>query len=148
MGSTPNPLARLHRHADTAGAAASTLCMIHCLLTPVILSVFPGIVSYLPGDAWFHRILAAGILLLGGAAFLPGLRLHRKLFLLAPIAAGMALILFVAWSGESLSEHVEVMLSIAGSLLLITAHLLNRSFCHACRTCSDHGHPCATTRVS
>ncbi|HMG01775.1 MAG TPA: MerC domain-containing protein, partial [Edaphobacter sp.] len=63
--------AHLRSHADLAGATASGICLVHCLLTPFLISLFPGLVPYLPGDAWFHRALAAGILLLGGAAFAP-----------------------------------------------------------------------------
>jgi hypothetical protein len=147
MGATPTPLARLHRHADVAGVTASTLCLIHCLATPIIVSVFPDVVPYLPGDAGLHRLLAVGILLFGLAGFLPGYRLHRRKPLLALIAAGVALILVVAWNGESLNRALELVLSVTGSLLLVTAHLLNRSFCRQCRSCSDPAHACATTAI-
>jgi hypothetical protein len=138
--------APLRRHADLAGAAASGVCLLHCLLTPVALSLFPSLISYLPGDAWFHRVLAAGIILLGGAAFVPGYRLHRQRPLLALIAFGMALILTVAWSGETLGRPAELGLSISGSLMLVTAHLLNRSFCKQCHHC-EKSDECHTTGV-
>jgi hypothetical protein len=127
----------LRRYADLAGAAASGLCLIHCLLTPVVISLFPEIIPYLPGDAWFHRALAVGIVMLGAAAFAPGYRIHRRHSLLAIIGVGMSLILIVAWTGESLNEKAELILSVPGSLMLVTAHLLNHSFCRQCRRCKD-----------
>jgi hypothetical protein len=136
--------APVRRHADLAGAIASGVCLLHCLVTPVALSLSPSLVSYLPGDAWFHRVLAGGIVLLGAAAFVPGYRIHRQRPLLALIAIGMALILTVAWSGESLSRLAELGLSISGSLMLVTAHLLNRSFCRQCHRCHDED-TCHTT---
>jgi hypothetical protein len=147
MGTMPNPLARLHlhRHADLAGVTASTVCLIHCLLTPVVISLFPDVIPYLPGDASFHRLLAVSILLFGLVGFLPGYLIHRRKPLLALIAAGVAFILVVAWSGEGLNRTLELVLSVTGSLLLVTAHLLNRSFCRQCRSCADQAQPCATT---
>lgn len=138
--------AHLRRHADLAGAAASTLCLVHCLLTPVVISFFPSILPYLPGDAWFHRMLAAGILLLGATAFIPGYRLHRRKALLGLVVIGMLLILAVAWMGQAIHPLQELSLSIPGSLLLVAAHLLNRSFCRQCHTCEDTSH-CHTTNL-
>lgn len=121
--------------------------MVHCLLTPVVISLFPDIVPYLPGDAAFHRWLAIGIVLIGFAGFVPGYRQHRRKSLLALIAAGMCLILFVAWRGERLYLAVELVLSISGSMLLVTSHLLNRSFCSQCRSCNEAPSKCHTTEV-
>lgn len=137
----------LRHHADFAGAAASGVCLIHCLLTPVLISLFPGIIPYLPGDAGFHRALAISIVMLGTAAFVPGYRLHRRKFLLALIGMGISLILIVAWSGESLDRTLELILSVSGSLMLVVAHLLNRSFCRQCRSCSD-AVACKTTDLT
>lgn len=147
MGTFATSTAHLRRHADLAGATASGLCLVHCLLTPIAISVFPNLVSYLPGDAWFHRALAAGIVLLGAAAFVPGYRIHRRKLLLALVATGIALILTVAWTGESMNRETELALSIPGSLMLVTGHLLNRSFCRQCHSCDD-SEACNTTGLS
>jgi hypothetical protein len=145
---TITSISRLHRHADLAGATASTVCLVHCLLTPVAISLFPDVIPYLPGDAWFHRLLAISIVLLGVAGFVPGYRLHRRRPLLALVAAGITLILVVAWSGEGLDRTLELVLSVTGSLLLVAAHLLNRSFCRQCRACSDSADSCHSTHVA
>lgn len=65
--------AYVRRHADLAGAAASGVCLVHCLLTPVLISLAPDLLPYLPGDVWFHRTLAVGIILLGAVAFFPAI---------------------------------------------------------------------------
>jgi hypothetical protein len=139
--------AQLRRHADVAGATASGFCLVHCLLTPLVISAFPGILPYIPGDAWFHRLLALGIVLLGAVAFVPGYRIHRRKSLLLLIGAGMSLILVVAWAGESRHGAAELALSIAGSLMLVTAHLLNRSFCRQCVSCNT-ATACQTTKIN
>ncbi len=138
--------AHLHGHADLAGAAASTLCLIHCLLTPVAIGFFPAVFAYLPGDTTFHRLLAAILVLVGAVSFIPGYRLHRRKPILAMIATGIPLILIVAWKGDSLGWE-ELVFSVAGSLLLVAAHLLNRSFCHQCLACIQVGEACRTTTL-
>jgi hypothetical protein len=147
IGIASTSLARFHRHADVAGATASAVCMVHCLLTPVVISLFPDIIPYLPGDALFHRLLAVGIVLLGFAGFVPGYMVHRRKPLLALIGTGMCLILAVAWSGESLNRTLELVLSVGGSMLLVTAHLLNRSFCRQCRLCKEESGKCHATEI-
>jgi len=121
--------------------------MVHCLLTPVVISLFPDIIPYLPGDTSFHRWLAIGIVLFGFVGFVPGYMVHRRKPLLALIGIGMSLVLLVAWKGESLHLAMELVLSIGGSMLLVTAHLLNRSFCRQCRTCKEEPSNCHTTEV-
>jgi hypothetical protein len=121
--------------------------MVHCLLTPIVISLFPEIIPYLPGDASFHRWLAVGIVLLGFAGFIPGYIVHRRKPLLALIGIGMALILVVAWKGENFNLALVLLLSVGGSMLLVTAHLLNRSFCRQCRTCKEAPDHCHTTEV-
>jgi hypothetical protein len=139
--------AHLRRHADLAAATASGICLVHCLLIPITISLFPGMLPYLPGDVWFHRILSLGIVLLGVVAFVPGYRIHRRKSLLFLVAVGVALILTVAWSGKWLSAAMELALSIPGSLMLVTAHLLNRSFCRQCLSCHTSD-TCRTTSIS
>ena len=138
---------RFHRHADVAGATASVVCMVQCLLTPVAISLFPDLIPYLPGDTSFHRWLAIGIVLFGFAGFVPGYRVHRRKPLLALIGAGMCFILIVAWNGESLNRTLELVLSVGGSTLLVAAHLLNRSFCRQCHLCKEVPGNCHTTKV-
>jgi hypothetical protein len=132
-------MAQLRRHADFAGTLASGICLVHCLLTPIVISFFPNILPWLPGDAWFHRALAFGILLIGAAAFAPGYKIHRRSLPLALVGAGISLILLVAWYGDALSHAAELALNIPGSMLLVTAHLLNRSFCLSCAPCHTSG---------
>ena len=133
------PLAMPHarRHVDYAGAAVSGLCLVHCLLTPIAVSSFPSFVRWMPGDRTVHRILACVILLLGAAAFLPGYKVHRQPMVLALVAIGTSIVLTVAWCGETFSLLAEICLSVSGSLALITAHLLNRSFCDSCAVCEQ-----------
>lgn len=127
----------LRRHADHAGTAASALCAVHCLLTPLLAGFYPAFLRLLPGDALFHRTLAVAIVIAGAIAFIPGYRLHRRLWPAALALLGITFTLAVAWFGESMPSMLELFVSIPGSVMLVTAHIANRTFCRRCETCKD-----------
>ncbi|MEA2259657.1 MAG: hypothetical protein QOJ51_2482 [Acidobacteriaceae bacterium] len=119
--------------ADMVGMGLSGLCMLHCLVFPLLVSFAPAILRELPGDDVTHRALAIGIALAGGLAFRSGYKVHRKGWILALFLLGIAMISAAAALGEpGLSAYGEAGITVCGSLLLITAHSCNRSFCHSC----------------
>ena len=123
---------------DRLGIAASSACAVHCVLTPVIVAFFPAITNFLPGGEVIHRILAIVIVSMGAMAFLSGYRIHRRKRVLFLMATGMALVLTTATWGEYISSWmVEAGITLLGSTLLITAHVLNRSFCRNCGLCES-----------
>jgi hypothetical protein len=125
--------------ADMVGMGLSGLCMVHCLVFPLIVSFSPSILRELPGDDVTHRVLAIGIALAGGLAFRSGYKVHRKGWILALFLLGIALISAAAALGEAvLSAYGETGITVCGSLLLITAHWCNRSFCNSCAVDSCH----------
>ena len=135
--------ARLVRaKADLIGISLSGLCMVHCLVFPLLVSFAPAILRELPGDDVTHRTLAIGIALAGGLAFHSGYKLHRKRWILALFLLGIVLISAATAVGEPrLSAYGEAGITVCGSLLLITAHWCNRSFCHSCAVDTCHQQP-------
>jgi hypothetical protein len=131
--------------ADMVGMGLSGLCMLHCLVFPLLVSFAPAILRELPGDDVTHRALALGIALAGGLAFRSGYKVHRKGWILALFLLGIALISAAAALGDSvLSGFGEAGITVCGSLLLITAHWCNRSFCQSCAVDSCHQDSSAT----
>ena len=120
--------------ADSVGIWASTLCLIHCLLTPVVLSLSAVSAHFLPSEERTHRVLAVAIAMLGTIALVKGYRSHRKARVPLLMAAGLALIFGGAWWGDRLPSHaVEVGITFIGSGFMIAAHRLNHTFCRNCR---------------
>jgi hypothetical protein len=128
---------QIRRHVDHAGAAMSVLCAVHCLLTPLLAGFYPALLRLLPGDAVFHRTLAVVIVVAGTAAFVPGYRIHRQMIPAVLAVLGIASTLAVAWYGDGLTRALELGVSIPGSMLLVAAHLTNRTFCRRCEACKD-----------
>ena len=130
---------------DAIGVGASTLCMIHCVLTPILLAFAPAMAHFLPGGEFVHRSLAYVITGVGVLAFRAGYAVHRRKSVLLLLLAGIAAITVGAYAVPLLPSHLwEIAITVAGSALLITAHFRNRTMCRSCRTCSaptENGRP-------
>ena len=112
----------------------SARCFVHCVLTPVVLSMFAVSAHYMPSEEKIHRALAVAVAAIGAFAILSGYRKHRRARVLWLMGAGLALIFAGAYWGDLLPSHgAEVMTTLAGSSLMIAAHLFNHTFCRKCR---------------
>ena len=124
---------------DSLGSATSLLCLVHCVLTPVILALSPTLATLLPGNNTTHQVLIFFVVSLGLLAFLSGYRRHRRKLVLLPMSAGIFLVACGAF-GESYlhSALCESLATMTGSALLVLAHGINRSFCHRCVKCAEN----------
>ncbi|WP_263379998.1 MerC domain-containing protein [Granulicella paludicola] len=123
--------------SDRLGIWASGLCVVHCVLTPVLLSMSAVLAHLLPSEEGTHRTLALLVSLLGCLALVKGFRAHGRRLIPCLMAAGLACIFFGAFAGDHLAAHwEEVAITCAGSALMIAAHRLNHTFCRRCSCAS------------
>ena len=121
---------------DRLGIIASTACFIHCLLTPVILSLSAVYAHFLPTEEHTHRILAVTVTLVGALAIGSGYRRHRKPVVLWLMAVGLVLIFAGAFYGDLLPSHwAEITVTMMGGACMIAAHRKNHTFCGRCNRC-------------
>src|ERR1700749_3805649 len=90
---------------DRVGVWTSALCVVHCLLTPVLLSMSAVFVHFLPSEERVHRTLALLIAMGGAIALLRGFRLHRRARVICLMGGGLACIFFAAFRGDHLPSH-------------------------------------------
>lgn len=122
--------------ADNLGIWASALCVVHCIATPILLSMSVVFVHLIPGEEKTHRTLAVGIAALGAIALAKGFRTHGRRRILGIMTTGLAFIFAGAFYGDRLPSHgYEVAVTMTGSLLMIAAHRMNHTFCKACTRC-------------
>jgi uncharacterized membrane protein YfcA len=122
--------------ADQIGVWASSLCVVHCLLTPVLLSISAVSAHFLPSEERTHRTLAVVIAAIGATALFRGYRKHRSSRVLLLMVTGLVFIFGGAWWGDHLPSHTaEVLVTLIGSGLMISAHRMNHTFCRDC-SCS------------
>jgi hypothetical protein len=110
---------------DAAGAALSSLCLIHCLAVPLLALAMPALVvasGHDHGhDHLLHLMLIAVALPVSAFAFWRGLRQHGHA---RPVILG--LVGFVLMLTGAFAHGLSVQaLTIAGGLLVAAAHLLN-----------------------
>src|ERR1700756_919021 len=119
--------------AGQLGIWASTLCIVHCIVTPVVLSLSVVSAHFLPSEERTHRTLALLIAMLGVFALIKGYRRHRRLRVVLFMGVGLASIFAGAYWGDRLPSHVtEVVITFVGSCFMIAAHRLNHTFCNDC----------------
>jgi uncharacterized membrane protein YfcA len=121
---------------DRVGMVASAACFIHCLLTPIVLSLLAVYAHFLPSEEHTHRVLAVFVAVIGALSLLIGYRKHKRLSVLFLMAAGLLAIFAGAFYGDRLPSHwAEVLVTLSGSLCLICAHQRNHTFCRSCEDC-------------
>ena len=123
--------------ADKLGIWASALCVVHCVVTPVLISVSAVFAHFIPGEEKTHRTLAIGVAALGAIALIKGFRTHGRRRILGLMGLGLSFIFAGAFYGDRLPSHgYEVAVTMTGSALMIWAHRMNHTFCSDCRRCT------------
>ena len=107
---------------DQLGAMCSGLCIVHCLVTPIILAVgASGIVATIFTTELFHQLLVIPVLVL---LLLTLIQTYKERAVSVHIligVVGMSLLI----AALVLNEQYEEMLTIIGGVLLITYHVFN-----------------------
>ena len=117
---------------DNLGITISSVCAIHCLLLPAIFIIAPY--SFLASHE-FHEALIYFILPCAAVAFILGCRKHGDVKVaimgtLGVILLASSLLFHEIFHAEEHSEElITVLITIAGSLMLILSHLRNRKLC-------------------
>lgn len=107
---------------DRTALAASTACLVHCLLLPITLAALPALDASIDAKPWFHRVLLLLIVPTSGFALLLGWRRRRVAPALLLGCIGLACLSVGVAIGEVCGETI---VTVCGSLLLATAHIIN-----------------------
>lgn len=114
----------MRRTWDKFGISLSSLCLIHCFSIVLLPLVFPFLITYIH-NIWIHIIFALIVVGLFPLAFLPGYRLHKSIAVLATAFVAMGFLLAGIVTEDKVSDWISHALSITGSVLIVTAHILN-----------------------
>ena len=124
---------------DIAGILLSTICGLHCILTPIILIKFPDL-GHKIESPWLQSVL---LLLIAGIfyqAIYRNFKVHKSKLTLGLGLLGF-MILLGAYINETFLEHADhhhhgahdettaIIFAITGSVLMISSHILNIKHC-------------------
>lgn len=105
---------------DILGSTLSFLCLIHCLVLPWMAAMLP-VTQLLDESA--HVWLFLAIAPAAALAAWSGFRIHHRHSPGVFMAAGVCLVGIAAFA--PINETLEVLITLAGSLLLIAGHVHN-----------------------
>lgn len=109
---------------DGVAVVLSGLCLVHCLALPLIIAGLPFLSQFAEGH--LHAQVLVIVLPLSVFALGAGIRRHGDLRVAAGGALGMALLVIGATlAHEALGLVADRVFTIAGSLILATAHFFN-----------------------
>ena len=126
--------AELDSRADRRGMVIASLCFVHCIAGPILLS-FAGLSSLLSFSEKLEPLFLLGSAAMGLMAFIPASRKkHGRKSCLALFASGLVCLL--------LRRHValpvisiEPVATAIGLTLIIGAHALNLRYSRRCQCC-------------
>lgn len=107
---------------DRLGIGLSTVCAIHCLLVPVLVSLIPLWPAFEHVHDYTHLVF---FLAIAPTVVLSLRRLHANTSVTIYLFSGTAII-FAAWFfNPYLGEYGEAGITLLGSLMLIRGHWVN-----------------------
>ena len=127
-----HPYPQAGKSLDGMAIAMSLACILHCLLLPVLIVVFPILGSTILAEESFHGLLLILIIPTSSVALYLGCRQHGEGLVLWLGIVGMAILALAAWLGIGvLGVSGEKALTALGGTLLASAHVLNFRRCRA-----------------
>lgn len=113
-------LPKKKRNWDNFGIFASTLCMLHCLLTPLFIAALPVIGAKFLEDDLTHKILASFVFFFAIYAIGPGYFKHRRASILMVTVMGLSLVFYATFLvPQVLGKQWEILLISAGNILVV-----------------------------
>jgi hypothetical protein len=122
---------------DRIAVALSGICVLHCLLTPVLIVSFPILAATSMADDAFHQVLLWLVLPASLLALSLGCFRHKDRAVLTLGLAGLSLIMVTAMVGhDSFGETGERIATVIGGVTLALGHLRNHRLCRrdSCHT--------------
>ena len=127
---------------DKVAIGLSLACALHCLVVPVIVSLYPSVITAGLQDERIHLALLAFVIPISVFSLTMGCRQHKQSPVVSLGTAGIFVLILSALLGQDLGgESLEVAGTLLGSGLVACSHVLNFKLCRASHGCEGH-HGC------
>ena len=111
---------------DKVAVGLSLACALHCLFAPVIVSLYPSVITAGLQDERIHLVLLAFVIPISVLSLTMGCRLHKQLPVFSLGAAGIFVLILSALLGHEVGgKSLEVAGTLLGSGLVACSHVLN-----------------------
>ena len=123
-------MVNLQTASDKAAISLSVLCMVHCLLLPLLVVLLPSIAALPLQDEVFHIWMVIAVVPISAYALTMGCKKHKRYLMLLVGAVGLLILSIVAFFGHDLlGEELEKMGTLVGALIIAIAHVWNFRSC-------------------
>ncbi|MBI5827970.1 MAG: MerC domain-containing protein [Chloroflexi bacterium] len=126
---------------DRFGSIASTVCAIHCALSPILFGLLPLIGGANANERWLEPLFVLAAIGLAVVALARGYAVHHRRSVVALFVLGFAGIVAGKWIVAGARPVLENGTVVAGSLILVRAHRRNHSACMTCLVCNSKDTP-------
>lgn len=118
------------RSLDSVAVLLSGTCMAHCLVLPMLVTLFPIVHGSLVEEQYFHLIMLILILPTSLVALTVGCRTHKDSITITLGAIGLLTLTLTAVIGHELFGYLgERIATTIGGLILASAHIQNYRCC-------------------
>ncbi len=117
---------------DISGMFFSGLCILHCIATPVLLV---GATAWFASE-WVHTLFILILIPVTGFAIWRSKAWQNRRWVVYALLGGLALLIVAILAEDFVGELGEILLTVAGSLMLIAGHIGNKHDHHH----HAHGH--------
>lgn len=115
---------------DKIAIGLSTLCTVHCLLLPIILTLLPALSLNVLADEMFHQWLLVAVIPTSLIALTMGCRQHKNLSVMIFGLLGLTILILTAFFGHDfLGESGEKIASVIGAVVIAFGHIRNSALC-------------------
>ena len=114
----------MQKYFDLIGISLSGICFIHCVLTPILIMLTP----FLAGHE-FHENIIYLIIPTAVIALAVGCSRHRDIWVGIIGITGISILILALIYHTTYGELVGLILTMIGSILIISAHYRNRILC-------------------
>ncbi|MDA9877912.1 MerC domain-containing protein [Luminiphilus sp.] len=126
--------------ADVSAVGLSSLCLVHCLMLPVVVSVYPATIAVTLSDEVFHLFMVLMAIPISVFALFFGCRSHKSYSVGLTGALSIGLLFMSAFLPHELAgETGERLLTVSGALSLSVSHVLNFRLCQSVKCCNTAG---------
>jgi hypothetical protein len=118
------------RPLDRLAIALAGLCLVHCLLTPLALVLFPMLAATAVADEHVHQLLLWLVLPASLVALGLGCRRHKDCLVITLGVLGLLVLILTAIAGHTaFGEGGERWGTVLGGVTVALGHLRNHRLC-------------------
>jgi len=126
----------LQSTTDKAAISLSALCMIHCLLLPLLTVLLPSIAALPMSDEAFHIWMVVAVIPISIYALTMGCKKHKRYPMLLIGIVGLVILGVAAFMGHDLlGEELEKVFTVIGASVIAIAHVWNYRLCRSTGMC-------------